>query len=154
MRVAGEELGIGEYGLIADGLTCALAGRDGNIGWLCVPRFDSPAVLAGLLDNRGRGGECRWVPEGAGAGQQHYLQDTNVLVTEFGQGAERVQITDFMPAHFDGGDAPGFGDGAVCRWAEARGGAVTLKLSCAPRPNYGPHARRQGTTSPLPAVPC
>ena len=143
MRVATDGLGIGDYGLIADGLTCALPGRDGNVAWLCVPRFDSPAVLAGLLDDAGGGGECRWAPEdgaAAGEGRQHYIKETNVLVTAWGEHGHGIEITDWMPARFDGADSPGFGDGAICRWAEAAGAAATLKLCCRPRPEYGANA--------------
>jgi GH15 family glucan-1,4-alpha-glucosidase len=43
-----------EYALIADGERGALIGPDGAIAWLCVPRWDSPAVFAGLLGGAGR----------------------------------------------------------------------------------------------------
>jgi hypothetical protein len=42
-----------EYSLIADGQRGALIGPDGAIGWLCAPRWDSPAVFSGLLGGRG-----------------------------------------------------------------------------------------------------
>jgi alpha,alpha-trehalase len=43
-----------EYSLIADGERGALIGPDGAIGWLCAPRWDSPAVFGGLLGGHGR----------------------------------------------------------------------------------------------------
>jgi GH15 family glucan-1,4-alpha-glucosidase len=42
-----------EYAFIADGERGALIGPDGAITWLCVPRWDSPAVFASLIGGRG-----------------------------------------------------------------------------------------------------
>jgi alpha,alpha-trehalase len=39
---------IADYGLLADCNSAALLDRDGSIGWLCLPRYDSPAVFAYL----------------------------------------------------------------------------------------------------------
>src|SRR6185312_4054099 len=129
-------LAIRDYGLVADGLTCALMGCDGSVGWLCLPRFDSGSVFATLLDAE-RAGQCRWAPaDETEKGRQQYVPGSNVLVTEFGG---RVRITDWMPARFAGATGPCFGDGAVCRWAEALD-EVELELVCAPRPDYGRQA--------------
>ena len=43
-----------EYALVADGERGALIGPDGSVAWLCVPRWDSPAVFSGLLGGAGR----------------------------------------------------------------------------------------------------
>jgi GH15 family glucan-1,4-alpha-glucosidase len=42
-----------EYALIADGERGTLIGPDGALAWLCVPRWDSPAVFSGLLGGKG-----------------------------------------------------------------------------------------------------
>lgn len=34
---------IGEYGVIGNGATLALIGRDGALDWRCLPFMDSPA---------------------------------------------------------------------------------------------------------------
>ena len=42
-----------EYALIADGERGALFGPEGDIGWLCFPAWDSPAVFAELIGGGG-----------------------------------------------------------------------------------------------------
>src|SRR5919106_956335 len=41
---------IGDYGLLADCNSAALVDRRGSIDWLCLPRYDSAAVLSRILD--------------------------------------------------------------------------------------------------------
>ena len=42
-----------EYALIADGRRGALCGPRGDLVWLCVPRWDAPAVLSALIGGEG-----------------------------------------------------------------------------------------------------
>ena len=48
-------LALEDYGLIGEGTTAALVGRDGAILWLCVPHFDVPPLFCRILD-AARGG--------------------------------------------------------------------------------------------------
>ena len=73
-------LPIEDHGLIGDGSTCALVGRDGAITWLCLPEFDSPPFLAGILDAE-YGGRFEIAPIRTLASFQRYTEDSCVLVT-------------------------------------------------------------------------
>lgn len=77
LRYVDGYLPLEDYALIGDGSTAALVGRDGTIGWLCVPRFDSPPLFCALLD-ASRGGVFRVAPEGTVEARQYYLEDTAV----------------------------------------------------------------------------
>ncbi|KZS66011.1 glycoside hydrolase family 15 protein [Mycobacterium ostraviense] len=94
-RVAriGGHLPIADYGLAGDGNGCALIGRDSVIEWLCVPRFDCPPVLCGLLDPY-RGGAFRIVAEDVVAGAQTYVDDTAVTVTTVRTDHGVAEVTD------------------------------------------------------------
>ena len=72
---------IGDYALLSDRHSAALASRRGSIDWLCFPRFDSPSVFGRLLDDRaGHGSLC---PRGVTAIARRYLNQTMVLETTY-----------------------------------------------------------------------
>src|SRR5712691_442362 len=72
---------IEDHAVIGDLRTVALVATDGTIDWCCLPRFDSPAVFASLLD-ADRGGSFAVRCEAIRT-KQLYMPDTNVLVTRF-----------------------------------------------------------------------
>ncbi len=88
---------IENYGIIGDLRTIALAGMDGSIDFLCLPRIDSPSVFARLLD-QDQGGYFQISPMVSDARQkQIYVSDTNVLLTRFLSESGVAEISDFMP---------------------------------------------------------
>lgn len=88
---------IEDYALLGDLQTAALVDRRGGIDWLCLPRFDSPACFAALLDDEQAG---RWslAPMGGSpCTRRRYLPDTLVLETEWDTADGSVRLLDFMP---------------------------------------------------------
>ena len=93
-------LPLADYGLIGDGTTAALVGRDATIAWLCVPHFDSPPLFSSILDARpGKGGQFRLSLDGLTEARQRYADDTGVLVTELRSSEALVTVTDALTLH-------------------------------------------------------
>jgi GH15 family glucan-1,4-alpha-glucosidase len=103
MRTLGEDmlrytdgyLPLEDHGLIGDGTTAALVGRDGAVSWMCVPRFDSPPLFCRILDSR-KGGAFLVAPEGLRESRQFYVPDTAVLVTEMRTDRALFRVTDAL----------------------------------------------------------
>jgi alpha,alpha-trehalase len=128
---------IADYGLLADCNSAALVDRDGSIGWLCLPRYDSPAVFAQILDPEG--GHWQIKPSGAYRSERRYLPGTLVIETTFVTESGSVRLTDAMAFGESQRDHDlGFGaPHLVLRLVEGVLGEVELALELAPRPEYG-----------------
>ena len=95
---------ISDYALVGDLHTAALIGTSGSIDWMCLPRFDSPACFAALLDSPAAG---RWLLAPAGAQKctrRRYRPGTLILETEWETSQGSVKVTDFMPIRDDAAD--------------------------------------------------
>ncbi len=87
---------IEDHALIGDKRTCALVARDGTIDWMCIPRFDSPAVFCSLLGTADNG-EWRMAPaSGVTATTRRYVGETLVLETDMTCAEGRVRVIDLM----------------------------------------------------------
>jgi GH15 family glucan-1,4-alpha-glucosidase len=120
---------IEDYALLGDLHTAALVDRTGSIDWLCVPRFDSPACFAALLDTPEAG---RWLLAPASGGpstRRGYRGETLVLDTEWDTPDGAVRVTDFMPVR---GEAPD-----VVRIVQGLSGAVPMYGELRLRFDYG-----------------
>ena len=128
---------IGNYGLLADCNSAALVDRDGSIDWLCLPRFDSPAVFARLLGEDAGHWSIR--PVGAYRSERRYLPDSLVLETTFRTDGGSVRLRDVM-AFREGQRLHELGTESlheVLRLVEGIEGTVELTMELAPRPEYG-----------------
>src|SRR5919108_163085 len=128
---------IADYGLLADCNSAALLTRDGSVDWLCLPRYDSAAIMARILDPEGGHWSIR--PAGAFAAERRYLPGTLVIETTFTTDAGAVRLLDAMAfaqgqrGHDLGFNAPH----ELLRAIEGVSGEVELELELAPRPQYG-----------------
>jgi GH15 family glucan-1,4-alpha-glucosidase len=128
---------IADYGLLADCNSAALVDRYGSIGWLCLPRYDSPAVFAEILDPDG--GHWQIKPSAAYRSERRYLPGTLVIETMFATESGSVRLTDAM-AFPEGQRDHELGFGAphlILRLVEGVLGEVELGFELAPRPEYG-----------------
>lgn len=90
-------LAIEDYALIGDCQTAALVGIDGNIDWLCLPRFDSASTFGALLGESEQG-HWRLAPSGATrATSRHYRDGSFVLGTHWVTESGEVAVIDLMP---------------------------------------------------------
>jgi GH15 family glucan-1,4-alpha-glucosidase len=123
-----------DLGLIGDGATAAVVGRDGSIPWLCVPRFDSEPLFAALLDRR-LGGHFTVAPDTVLESRQYYEPDTAVLVTELRGGDGVVRVTDALAVRpgADLCDDESAARRELVRCARVIEGRARLRIELAPR---------------------
>jgi alpha,alpha-trehalase len=137
MKARDEWQPVADYGLLADCNSAALVDRCGSIDWLCLPRYDSDALFARLLDPDA--GHWSIAPTGSHSSERRYVPGTLVLETTFTTETGEVTLTDAMAfadgqrGHDVGLDAPH----ELVRSVTGLSGQVELQMELAPRPEYG-----------------
>jgi alpha,alpha-trehalase len=128
---------VADYGLLADCNSAALLSRDGSIEWLCLPRYDSPAIFARILDPDAGHWSIR--PAGEFSAERRYLPGTLVIETTFETDDGVVRLRDALAfpdgqrGHFLGHDVPH----EILRSVEGLAGQVAMEMQLAPRGEYG-----------------
>lgn len=105
-----------------------------RIRWLCLPRFDSSFIFGSLLDSR-KGGEFSVTPVGSYTSRQYYIENTNVLCTEFVCADGKFRVIDCAPRFFQ--YERYFKPLMLVRKLEVLGGSPVIKVSCRPVGAYG-----------------
>jgi GH15 family glucan-1,4-alpha-glucosidase len=119
---------IEDYALLGDCRGAALVSKDGSIDWMCLPRFDSPAVFARLLGNA-QHGYWALAPRGQYQAQRSYHDDTMVLETRFSVDDAQVLVEDAL---ITGSPTP-----LLVRKVSAVRGRMEMETTLVLRPDYG-----------------
>jgi alpha,alpha-trehalase len=138
---------IADYAFLSDCETCALVAPNGNVEWLCLPRFDSPSVFGSVLDRDA--GTFRLGPADLEVpAARRYLPGTMVLETSWGTSGGWIIVRDVLligpwhhehdrshthrraPTDYDA-------DHVLLRLIRCVNGEVQVTLDCEPRFDYG-----------------
>jgi GH15 family glucan-1,4-alpha-glucosidase len=106
-----------------------------NVPWLCLPLFDSSFMFGSLLDEE-KGGEFSIRPASEHfRSSQHYLKNTNILVTEFHVSDGHFSVTDFAPRfiQYDRYFKPLM----MVRKIKPLSGNPVIRVKCRPVGDYG-----------------
>jgi len=132
-------LPIGDHALLSDCATAALVTADGSVDWLCLPRFDSPAVFARLLDDEA--GHFRIAPAQPSAFTKtwRYRPGSLVLDTRWSSPTAEIVVSDALAlgARERGHDLGLSSPGALLRQVRCLRGSVSVSIDYAPRPEFG-----------------
>ena len=123
------------YGVIGNGISAALIDARGTIVWCCLPKFDSQAIFAKILDPE-RGGEFSILVDGDYGIHQAYQNRTNILVTVFNKGADKFEVVDFMP-RYHGQNNTYHCPPDIIRYIRPIAGHPAIRIRYAPRPCFG-----------------
>jgi alpha,alpha-trehalase len=142
---------IADYAFLSDCETCALVAPNGNVEWLCLPRFDSPSVFGAILDRDGGGFRLGPADVEVPAARR-YLPGTNVLETSWGTSGGWIIVRDVLligPWHHEGDRSHTHrraptdydADHVLLRMIRCVNGEVQVTMDCDPRLDY---AKKRG----------
>jgi len=122
-----------DLGLIGNCQFSALVERTGDVVWCCLPRFDSEPIFGALLDDA-NGGRFGVRPLDGTAGEQRYVENTNVLETTFRTHDGSFRIVDFAPRFLQYGRV--FHPTQLLRLVEPIEGTPHVRVECDPRTGW------------------
>ena len=128
---------IEDHAIIGNLRSAVLVSKNGTIDWAPVPFIDSPTVFASILDDE-KGGFWSIRPKEKYSVSQKYIDNTNVLVTEFTTEKGVVELIDFLPIEEEGENVGEEEDTTfrVHRKVKCMQGSVELEMVFEPRLDY------------------
>jgi GH15 family glucan-1,4-alpha-glucosidase len=123
---------IENYGFVGNMHGSALVSREGSVDWLCMPRFDSAACMAGLLGRDEHGCWMMYPGSTVRRVQRRYRPGTLILETDYECDGGALRLIDFMPLRRGPEDRH-----ALVRIVEGLDGTVPLHVFLCVRFGYG-----------------
>ncbi|MFK7901087.1 MAG: glycoside hydrolase family 15 protein [Cyclobacteriaceae bacterium] len=125
-----------KMGLIGNCAYMAYINDRAQFNWMCWPKFDSSFIFGNLLDDN-KGGEfsVRANSDENYTSNQYYIENTNVLCTEFESDYAKFKVTDFAP-RFEQHERA-YKPLMVIRKIEPIKGTPRVVVKCEPKGNYG-----------------
>lgn len=122
------------FGIIGNCSYMSYVNDSASIVWQCWPNFDSSFIFGNLISEK-KGGIFSITPASEYTSKQYYLQNTNVLVTEFDTKEGRFRVIDFAPRFelYERYHKPT----QLFRKIELIEGNPRLKIKCQPMADYG-----------------
>jgi len=130
-------LPIGEHALLSDRHSAALVTSAGSVDWMCMPRFDSPAIFARILDDQAGHWSIR--PDADFQAERQYVAASMVLLTTFHTSTGTLELRDALVLG-DTKDPHALGEHAphlLARTVTCTSGRVVATMTFQPRPEYG-----------------
>jgi len=124
-----------DYGVIGNCRTAALISKRGSIDWCCFPDFDSPSIFAKILDQE-IGGYFGFTVDDSYTITQHYLHQTNILVTSFESEKAAFEVRDFMPRYTTGDIKGYYLPAEIYRLIRVKKGNPVFQIDFKPATNY------------------
>ena len=125
------------YGIIGNCRSAALISDRGSIDWCCLPEFNSSSIFAKLLD-KNKGGSFEIVVDDTYQVSQKYIQNTNMLITDFKKGSDHFQLVDFMP-RYKTDEYGHLYPPDIIRYFKHKSGKPVFKIKYDPRLEYAKH---------------
>ena len=128
---------IAAYALLSNCRSGALVSSSGSIDWLCLPRYDSPAMFARLLGEDA--GHFSIGIQSCVSSERRYCESSLVLETSFSSEEGCCVLTDVLAlsegkrGHDLGENSPAL----LLRTVRCVAGSVPVHLDLAPRFDYG-----------------
>ena len=124
-----------EMGIIGNCSYIAYINTQADVKWMCVPKFDSSFIFGSLLDEK-KGGHFYVQPAVENyENTQYYIENTNVLCTEFATSDGRFKVVDCAPRMTI--HERQFRPTMLIRKIELVSGTPVIKVGCSPKGDYG-----------------